>query len=116
MIERERVSITSLPATMIAMIANHPDVGRYDISSIRQIMYGGLPTPLGVLQKAEETFGSSVFLHTYGITETAGIACCLDPAEHSLEIQADGVHRAAAAGRSPAPGCGSAGDRPRGKR
>ncbi len=99
LIERERVSITSLPATLIAMIANHPDIGRYDISSIRQIMYGGSPTPLGVLQKAAETFAEEVFLHTYGITETAGIACCLDPSEHSLEVPAGGgIHRAAAAG------------------
>ena len=81
------------------MIANHPDIVRYDISSIRQIMYGGSPTPLGVLRKAAETFAENVFLHTYGITETAGIACCLDPAEHSLEVPADGrLHRAAAAG------------------
>ena len=98
-IERERVSITSLPATLIAMIANHPDIGRYDISSIRQIMYGGSPTPLGVLRKAAETFAEDVFLHTYGITETAGIACCLDPSEHDLEVPAGGgLHRAAAAG------------------
>ncbi len=99
LIERERVSITSLPATLIAMIANHPDIGRYDISSIRRIMYGGSPTPLGVLQKAAETFAEDVFLHTYGITETAGLACCLDPSEHSLTAPAGGgPHRAAAAG------------------
>ena len=98
LIERERVTITSLPATLIAMIANHPDVGKYDISSIRQIMYGGSPTPLGVLQKAAETFRDDVFLHTYGITETAGIACSLDPSEHSLDVPEGGVHRAASAG------------------
>ena len=99
LIERERVSITSLPATLIAMIANHPDIGRYDISSIRRIMYGGSPTPLGVLQKAAETFSTDVFLHTYGITETAGIACCLDPSEHTLDVPPGGVHRAASAGQ-----------------
>lgn len=102
LIERERVTITALPATLIAMTANHPDVGKFDITSIRQILYGGSPTPLGVLRKAAETFRPGVFLHTYGITETAGIVSCLDPSEHTLDVPPGGIHRAASAG-VPAP-------------
>ena len=36
----------SLPATLIALIANHSDLSKYDLSSLTQIMYGGSPTPL----------------------------------------------------------------------
>ena len=100
LIQREHVTITSLPATLIDMIANLPEARRYDLSSLRMIMYGGSPTPLGVLHKAAETFSPHLLLHTYGITETAGIACCLDPAEHTLEVPSGGVHRAASAGRA----------------
>ena len=70
LIQRERVTITSLPATLISMIANLPDIAKYDLSSLTQIMYGGSPTPLGVLRKAAETFPENLFLHSYGITET----------------------------------------------
>lgn len=102
LIEKERVTITSLPATLIALIANNSDTSKYDLSSLTQIMYGGSPTPLGVLQKAEQMFPSDMFLHTYGITETAGIACSLHPQDHDLTIPEGGVHRAASCG-TPSP-------------
>jgi len=98
LIEKERVTITSLPATLIALIANHADLSKYDLSSLTQIMYGGSPTPLGVLQKAEEFFPGSMLLHAYGITETAGIACCLQPQDHDLTLDENGHYRAASCG------------------
>ena len=61
-------------------------------------MYGGSPTPLGVLQKAEKIFPSNMLLHTYGITETAGLACCLQPQDHDLTVDEDGFFRAASCG------------------
>lgn len=102
LIEKERVSITSLPATLIALIANHSDTSKYDLSSLTQIMYGGSPTPLGVLQKAEKMFPSDMFLHTYGITETTGISCSLHPQDHDLTVHDGGPHRAASCG-TPSP-------------
>lgn len=102
LIEKERVTITSLPATLIALIANHSDTSKYDLSSLTQIMYGGSPTPLGILQKAEKIFPSDMFLHTYGITETTGIACSLHPQDHKLIMPEGGVHRAASCG-TPSP-------------
>ena len=98
LIEKERVTITSLPATLIALIANHADLAKYDLSSLTQIMYGGSPTPLGVLQKAGEFFPGHMLLHAYGITETSGIACCLQPADHDLTVGEDGHYRAASCG------------------
>ncbi len=100
LIQNERVTITSLPATLISMIANLPDIGNYDLSSLTQILYGGSPPPLGVLQKATETFPEDMFFHAYGITETTGLACCLDPHEHTLDAPDGGVHRAASAGHA----------------
>jgi len=102
LIEKERVTITSLPATLIALITNHSDTSKYDLSSLTQIMYGGSPTPLGVLRKAKQMFPSDMFLHTYGITETTGIACSLHPQDHDLTIPEGGVHRAASCG-TPSP-------------
>ena len=39
-----------------------------------------------------------MLLHTYGITETAGLACCLHPQDHDLTIGEDGHYRAASCG------------------
>jgi long-chain acyl-CoA synthetase len=102
LIEKERVTITSLPATLIALIANNPDTSKFDLSSLTQIMYGGSPTPLGVLRKVVDKFPSDMFLHTYGITETTGITCSLHPQDHDLTIPETGVHRAASCG-TPSP-------------
>ena len=41
-------------------------------------------------------------LHTYGITETTGIACSLHPQDHKLLMPEGGVHRAASCG-TPSP-------------
>ena len=98
LIESEQVTITSLPATLIAMIANFGGVSKFNLSSLTQIMYGGSPTPLGILQKADEFFPSELLLHTYGITETTGIVCCLHPSDHDLSISENGSYRAASCG------------------
>ena len=98
LIEREKVTITSLPATLIALIANHSSLSKFDLSSLTQIMYGGSPTPLGVLQKAQNIFSNNLLLHTYGITETTGIACSLHPQDHDLNFDENGQYRAASCG------------------
>ncbi|MEX2453531.1 MAG: long-chain-fatty-acid--CoA ligase [Rhodospirillaceae bacterium] len=98
LIETERVTLTSLPATLIALIANNADVSKYDLSSLTQVLYGGSPTPLGVLRKAEAFLPPGTLFHSYGITETAGITCCLAASDHDLTVPPDGVHRAASCG------------------
>ena len=39
-----------------------------------------------------------MLLHTYGITETAGISCCLQPQDHDLTLDENGNYRAASCG------------------
>jgi len=69
---------TGLPPTLINMIASHPRLGEYDLSSLRFIMYGGAPTPISLLERAS-TVLSARFVHAYGITETSGITTVLPP-------------------------------------
>src|SRR2546428_12125100 len=49
-IAAHKVTMTSLPGAILGMIADHPDVKK--LSSLRTIIYGGAPTPMGVLRKA----------------------------------------------------------------
>jgi len=73
-----RATGTGLPPTLINMIASHPRLGDYDLSSLRFIMYGGAPTPISLLERATMVL-SAKFVHAYGITETSGITTVLPP-------------------------------------
>jgi long-chain acyl-CoA synthetase len=65
-------------------MANHPKIRDYDLSSLRFIMYGGSPTPLGILQKAVKALPTK-YIHGFGITETSGITTLADPRDFFVE-------------------------------
>jgi long-chain acyl-CoA synthetase len=77
-VEELKATATALPPTLISLICSHPKLQSTDLSSLRLIMYGGSPMPLGVLSKAMEVLPTS-YMHAYGITETSGITTLLRP-------------------------------------
>jgi len=70
MMEREKVTLTNLIPTMINLMVNHPDVGKFDYSSLRVLLSGGAPIAPGVVRKIVETFKCD-YIQTYGMTETS---------------------------------------------
>ena len=54
---------------MINMLANHPEVKDYDLSSLKYVLYGASPMPEGVLRKALDVLPGCAFIHAYGMTE-----------------------------------------------
>src|SRR5690606_1036171 len=68
LIARERVTMTALPGAILGMVADLPEPRQPDISSLRTIVYGGSPTPMGILKRAAEALPSAL-THVYGITE-----------------------------------------------
>jgi len=93
-----RPTTTGLPPTLINMVANHPRFDQYDLSSIRMVMYGGSPTPLGVLKAAMANIPTA-YVHAYGITETSGITTLMRPEEFCVEGPPEKVAITASAGR-----------------
>jgi long-chain acyl-CoA synthetase len=83
-VQRTRPTGAGVPPTLINMMANHPKIGQFDLSSLRLIMYGGSPTPLGILQKAAKALPTR-YIHGYGITETSGITTLADPKDFHVE-------------------------------
>lgn len=77
-VERWKPTATALPPTLINMICLHPKLQSSDLSSLRMIMYGGSPMPLGILSKAMDMLPTS-YMHAYGITETSAITTLLRP-------------------------------------
>jgi acyl-CoA synthetase (AMP-forming)/AMP-acid ligase II len=69
-IEREKVTVTNLIPTMLNLMVNHPDAGKYDYRSLRVLLSGGAPIAPEVIRKIVETFKCD-YIQTYGMTETS---------------------------------------------
>ena len=86
LIEKEKVTVVQMVPTMIAMLLEDPEIDRYNLQSLRTIMYVGAPMPESLLKKAMERFGKNRFLQSYGLTEFGPLATRLSPQDHVLAI------------------------------
>jgi fatty-acyl-CoA synthase len=73
LVQNEKVTMTQLVPTMLAMIIEHPDIDKYDLSSIRAVSVGGGALPLGLKTKAEKKISGLKAASGYGMTETAPV-------------------------------------------
>src|SRR4030043_1277229 len=69
-IQKETFTLTNLIPTMLNVMVNHPDVTKYDYSSLRLLLSGGAPIAPEVVRKVIETF-KCAYIQTYGMTETS---------------------------------------------
>ena len=75
LIEKERVTLWGALGAMGPRVANHPDVGRYDLSSVRNVGFGGAPASPAVQELMRRTFpsaGMSLGIG-YGSSETVSV-------------------------------------------
>jgi long-chain acyl-CoA synthetase len=92
-IEHFRVTHVLLVPTMIQMFIDHPGIGRRDLSSLQQIIYGASPISEAVLDRAMLRLPGVRFLQAYGMTELSPLATVLMPEEHVGLGHAKGRHR-----------------------
>ena len=69
-IQRDEATIFEGVPTMFIALLEHPDLDRYDVSSLRVAISGGASIPAPVLDAFEKRFGVLI-LEGYGMTETA---------------------------------------------
>ena len=74
---RHRVTNVTLVPAMIAMMVNHPDAAKFDLTALRQIQFGASPMQDATLQRAVELWPDVLFLHGWGMTELAPIGSAL---------------------------------------
>src|SRR3954469_215202 len=101
LIERERITHTFLPPTLIYMLLDHEAIDRTDLSSLQCFWYGAAPMSTTKLEQALTKIGP-VMAQLFGQTEAPMMVSMLPPAAH---FNADGTvaaQRLASAGR-PAP-------------
>jgi acyl-CoA synthetase (AMP-forming)/AMP-acid ligase II len=69
LIQRERITyIPTAPASIIAML-NHPDLGRYDLSSLRVVITGGASCPIETIREFRARMHGHL-IELYGMLET----------------------------------------------
>jgi long-chain acyl-CoA synthetase len=96
LIEREKIVQCLLIPTMIKMVVDHPRFDDYELSSFRQISYGGSPIDEALLKEARRRLPGVSFIQIYGQTEGLP-ATFLHDADHSEAGFASGRTRSAGA-------------------
>ncbi len=69
-VERERVNQTILVPTMINLLTQFPDLGKYDLTSLEGLGYGGSPMAPELIHRIREVFPNTQLAQVYGLSET----------------------------------------------
>jgi long-chain acyl-CoA synthetase len=77
-IHKKRPTLFPAVPTIYTALSNHPDLGKYDISSIRFCMSGGAPLPVDVKLRFERLTGCTL-VEGYGLSETSPVATANPP-------------------------------------
>ena len=72
-ISRHRVTYVLFVPTMVGMLLDHPEFGRFDLTSVRYCEYGAAPMPDAMLAQAIEKLPGWEFIQGYGMTESAAL-------------------------------------------
>jgi long-chain acyl-CoA synthetase len=93
LIEKERITAFGGVPTIAWQVIEHPARGRYDLSSVEQVSYGGAPAAAALVRRIKETWPSSEPGCGWGMTETSATFT-----SHSAQ---DYVHRPESCGPAP---------------
>ncbi|PZG04244.1 class I adenylate-forming enzyme family protein [Nonomuraea aridisoli] len=74
LIERERITAMIGVPTNAWQLMSHPDFGKYDLSSLSALGYGGAPAPPKLLERITEHLPNRAPSNGYGMTETTALA------------------------------------------
>jgi acyl-CoA synthetase (AMP-forming)/AMP-acid ligase II len=75
LIQDERATGMSLVPVMANALLNHPEIAKYDVSSMEEIHIGGAAASPELVARLERVFPCRV-MSGYGLTETSPVATC----------------------------------------
>lgn len=96
MVERFRVTAFTMPPTLMIMVLTHPDLDRYDLSSLRLYFFGASPMAVEWMRRVADTFPSVEFSQGYGLTESSTVLTVFDAVEFRAAVSSgasDGIVR-----------------------
>ena len=96
-IDRERVTITSLPSFFVSSMLTYPNLDQYDLTSLRSVCLTGAPLAPATMKAAVNKMGK-IFSIAYAITEAPCITF-LSPEEMIFEGSPQELRRLQSCGR-----------------
>jgi acyl-CoA synthetase (AMP-forming)/AMP-acid ligase II len=97
-VARERITRCQFVPTMIHSLVQVSDARKYDLTSLRLIIYAGSSMPVELLKKALALFPCG-FAQMYGQTESGPMTTVLKPEDHVLDGTEKRLARLASSGR-----------------
>jgi acyl-CoA synthetase (AMP-forming)/AMP-acid ligase II len=97
-IERHRVTHLFLPPTAVYRVLAHPDVRKYDYSSLRYFNYASAPMAPEKIKEAIDVFGP-VMMTGFGQTELGPNATFFSPEDHRKVLASGDERRLVSVGR-----------------
>jgi long-chain acyl-CoA synthetase len=78
-IEREKVTAIGGVPTIMWRIGESPNLGKYDLTSVKRASYGGAPAAPELVERIEQAFPNlrKTLTTAYGLTETASVATAI---------------------------------------
>jgi len=98
-IERYKITTTMLTPTMIIMALQEPEFGKFDLSSLRQFLYGSSPMAAEWIKKALEGFKGVEVIQGYGLTETSPLLTILPMEDHVQALESGNLEVLRGCGR-----------------
>ncbi|KOO52405.1 AMP-binding protein [Viridibacillus arvi] len=74
-IQKQKTTLFPGAPTLYIGLLNHPDIAKYNLSSIKACMSGSAPLPIEVQDKFEKITGGKL-VEGYGLTETSPVTHC----------------------------------------
>jgi long-chain acyl-CoA synthetase len=82
-IQKHKITVFCGAPTMYSMLLDHPDLGKYDCTSVRFCISGSAPLPPEVQKKFMAVTGG-VLVEGYGLTESSPVTHC-NPLDRSMK-------------------------------
>lgn len=97
-VEKEKVTTSWMVPTMVTLLLEYPDLKKFDLRSLKTVVYAAAPMPEATLRRALETFGD-IFVQVYGLSEAPNPVLLLPRVDHRLEGTEVQLRRLQSAGR-----------------
>ncbi len=97
-VERKKITHLLLTPAMIARILGLPSAERFNLATLRTVLYGGSAVSLDPLKRAIRFFRCGM-VQSYGQFESTGVLSFLDARDHSLEEGAPYARRLVSVGK-----------------
>ncbi|MDB4967056.1 MAG: putative fatty-acid--CoA ligase [Myxococcales bacterium] len=80
-VARERITVLPGPPTLYQSILDHPERGRFDLSSLRLAVTGAATIPVELIRRMRAELSFETILTAYGLTESCGVVTMCRPGD-----------------------------------